>query len=60
MVLRFNPNDIKYFNPFYNNKSSDTAADIKYSGKATYFRNIYTFIDRIKDVTRTKGETLVV
>ena len=57
--MRFNSNDIRYFDPFYNNKSSDTAADIEHFDKATYFRDIYTFIDRIKDVIRTKGEILV-
>ena len=60
VILRFNSNDIRYFNPFYDNKSSDTVVDVEYSNKATYFRNIYTFIDRIKDVIRTKSKTLVV
>ena len=58
-VLRFNPDDVGYFDPFYDNKSSDTAADVEHSGKATYFRDVYTFIDRIRDVARAKGETLV-
>ena len=59
LVLRFNPNDIGYFNPFYNNKSSDTTVDVEHSSKATYFRDVYTFIDRIKDIARAKGETLI-
>jgi len=47
---RFNPNNIRYFDPFYNNKSINTASDIKYTSKTTYFHDIYIFIDYIKDV----------
>ena len=56
---RFNPDDVGYFDPFYDNKSVDTAADIEHSGKATYFRDVHTFIERIKDVVRTKGSEVV-
>ena len=58
-ILRFNPNDVRYFDSFYDNKLSDTTVDVEYSNKTTYFRNVYTFIDRIKDIVRAKRETLV-
>ncbi len=47
---RFNPNNIRYFNPFYNNKFINTTSNIKYTSKTTYFYNIYIFINYIKDI----------
>ncbi len=49
-IPRFNSNNIRYFNPFYNNKSINTTSNIKYTSKTTYFYNIYIFINYIKDI----------
>ena len=56
---RFNPDDVGYFDPFYESKSADTAPAIEHTGKSTFFRDIHVFIDRIKDVARAKGEELL-
>ena len=56
---RFNPGDIGFFNPFYDNKSSDTSPSIEHTGKEIFFRDIIIFIDRIKDISRTKGTELI-
>ena len=55
---RFNAGDVGFFDPFYDGKSSDTAAGIEHAGKDTYFRDVTIFIDRIKDVVRVKGAEL--
>ena len=56
---RFNPDDVGYFDPFYESKSVDTAPAIEHTGKSTFFRDIHVFIDRVKDVVRAKGDTLL-
>ena len=56
---RFNPDDVGYFDPFYESKSADTAPAIEHTGKSTFFRDIHVFIDRVKDVVRAKGDTLL-
>ena len=56
---RFNLEDIGFFNLFYDSKSVDTALAIEYTGKSTFFRDIYIFINRVKDIAYTKGEELV-
>lgn len=56
---RFNPGDIGFFDPFYDNKSIDTGSRIEYTGKETFFRDIIIFINRNKDISRTKGTELV-
>ena len=57
--LRFNSDDINYFNLFYESKLVNIVVIIKQTGKSIFFRNIYIFIDRVKDVTRVKGEDLL-
>ena len=56
---RFNPGDIGFFDPFYDNKSADTGPGMEYTGKETFFRDVIVFINRIKDIARTKGTELV-
>ena len=56
---RFNPDDVGYFDPFYEGKSADTASAIEHSGKSTFFRDIHVFVDRVKDVARAKGDVLL-
>ena len=56
---RFNPGDVGFFDPFYNNKSADTGPGMEHTGKETFFRDVVVFIDRIKDVSHTKGTELV-
>lgn len=56
---RFIPGDVGFFDPFYDGKSSDTGAAIEHSGKDTFFRDVHVFLDRIKDVSRTRGPELV-
>lgn len=56
---RFQANDVGFFDPFYDGKSSDTGAGIEHAGKDTYFRDVTIFIDRIKDVARVKGSELL-
>ena len=56
---RFNPDDVGYFDPFYEGKSVDTGPAIEHTGKSTFFRDIHVFLDRVKDVARAKGDTLL-
>ena len=58
-TTRFNLDNIGFFDLFYDSKSIDTAPAIEYTGKSTFFRDIYIFIDRVKDIARIKGEELV-
>ena len=56
---RFNLDDVGFFDPFYDSKTIDTAPAIEHAGKSTFFRDIYVFIDRVKDIARAKGEELL-
>ena len=58
-IPQFNPGDIGFFDPFYDNKSSDIGPGMEYTRKETFFRDVIIFIDWIKDVGRTKGIELV-
>ena len=49
---KFVAGDIGYFHPFYNEKSAETGAHIEHAGKDTYFRDVYVFTERVKDVGR--------
>ena len=50
---------MRFFDSFYDNKSSDIEAEIEYAGKKIYFRDITIFIDRIKDIARVKSVELL-
>ena len=46
--IRWNPNDMGFFDPIYDNKSINTGSIIEHVGKYIYFRDIHLFIERIK------------
>lgn len=53
------PDKIDYFNlDLYNQDYIDTSLIISV-GTVIYFRNIFTFIDRLYDIVATKGEDQV-
>ena len=56
---QFNLNNVNYFNLFYKNKLLNIALIIKYINKNTFFHDIYIFINRVKDITRAKGDKLL-
>ena len=56
---RFLSSDVGFFDSFYDGKSNDIGAGMEHAGKETYFRNVFVFIDRIKDVVRVKGAKLL-
>ena len=56
---RFNSSDVGFFDPFYDNKSIDTAPAMEHTGKDTFFRDVVAFIDRIKEMARVKGAELL-
>ena len=58
-VDRFNSENIDFFNLFYNGKSLDIISNIKYIEKFTYFRDVYVFLNRVKNITRVKGDILL-
>ena len=56
---RFLSSDVGFFNLFYNGKLSDIKVEIKHAEKKTYFRDVFIFINRIKDIARVKGVELL-
>ena len=50
---------MKFFDFFYDNKSSDIEAKIEYVEKKIYFRDITIFINRIKNIARVKSVELL-
>ena len=50
---------MRFFNSFYNNKSSNIEVKIKYIKKKIYFRDIMIFINRIKNIARVKNIELL-
>ena len=53
---RFVPQDVGFFDPFYNGKLINTGFVMEHAGKNTYFRDVHVFIDKIIDVSRTKND----
>jgi hypothetical protein len=51
---RFSPKEIGFFSPRLDER--DGQGDIVQIGSETYIRNVYYFIDRIKDTVRLRGE----
>lgn len=49
---KFVAGDVGFFHPFYNDKSVETGAFIEHSGKDIYFRDVFLFTERAKDVAR--------
>ena len=56
---RFNSDDVEFFNSFYESKSIYTILVIKYTKKNTFFRDIYMFINRVRNIVRIKGNKLL-
>lgn len=56
---RWNPTEVGFFDPMYNDKSMHTDDPLKHSGKETYFRDVHLFIERIKDILHIKDANLV-
>ena len=55
---RFIPQDVSFFDPFYDGKSINTGSAMEHAGKDTYFRDVHVFIDKIIDVSRTKSDVV--
>ena len=53
---KFNAGDIGYFYLFYDNKLYDTAPYLETAGKDIYFRDVYSFVERYKEVGRYKKD----
>ena len=56
---RFNLDDIDYFNLFYEGKLLDIVAIIEHINKSTFFRDIYIFLNRVKNIARAKDNELL-
>ena len=56
---RFNPDNVDYFDSFYESKFIDTIFAIEHINKSTFFRDIHVFVDRVKNVIRVKSDTLL-
>ena len=55
-ISRFQINNVKFFDSFYDEKFNDIKTNIKHVEKNTYFRNVIIFINKIKNVIRIKNE----
>ena len=58
-INRFNLNNVDYFDSFYESKSIDIVFIIKHIDKSIFFRNIYVFVNRVKNVTRVKNDIIL-
>ena len=56
---RFNLDNVGFFNSFYESKFIDITLIIEYTKKSIFFRNIYIFINRVKNIARIKGDKLL-
>ena len=56
---RWIASDIGFFDPHFNGRSVDTAEAMEHSGKDTYYRDVFVFLDRIKDYAETRSPELV-
>ena len=52
---RFLNNDVGFFNSFYDNKFNNIKTKMKSIRKKTYFRDVFIFINRIKNVIKVKN-----
>ena len=53
------PRGSRFFDPIYDSKSIRNRSAIKYTGKETYFRNVYLFINCAKDLATVKDTSIV-
>ena len=58
-VNRFNSNNINYFDLFYESKSINIISIIEYIRKSIFFRDIYIFLNRVKNIARVKSDILL-
>ena len=58
-IDRFNLNNVGYFDSFYESKSINIVFIIKHINKSIFFRDIYVFVNRVKDVTRVKNDVIL-
>ena len=56
---RWNADNIRFYNSYYEGKSIGSALPIKYIGKEIFFRDIYLFIERAKEVVSVKGGEII-
>lgn len=57
---KWNASDIGFFDPNFEGKSVQTAAEIENTSRDTYFRDVHTLIQRVKDLIPTKESKLSV
>ena len=50
---------MRFFDSFYNNKSSNIEVEIEHAEKKIYFRDITIFINRIKNIAKVKNIELL-
>lgn len=48
-----------FFDPNFEGKSVQTGAEIEHTARDTYFCDVHTFIQRVKDLIPSKGEQLI-
>ena len=56
---RFNSDNIGFFDSFYESKSINTASAIEHSNKSIFFRDIYIFVNRVKNIAYAKKDILL-
>ena len=57
---RWNPSDVGFFNPMYEDKSAASGApSMEHTPKETYFRDVHLFLEHARDVASLKGDELV-
>ena len=56
---RFNLDNVEFFNSFYESKFIDIILIVEYTRKSTFFRNIYIFINRVKNIVYIKDNKLL-
>ena len=57
---RWNPSDVGFFHPMYDDKSVDSGAPaMEHTSKETYFRDVHLFLERARDTASIKGYELV-
>ena len=56
---RWNPQEVGFFDPYYDDKTVATGGAITHAGKDTYYRDVHSFVDRIKDMATVKDAKLV-
>ena len=57
--LRWNAFELRFFDSLYDEKSAVIDNVIEHFDKDTYFRDIYIFIERIKNIAQIKDDTIV-